>query len=132
MEMQSFPTKRLMSAFANQMFPDKLEDYTRVCRLLEYSNEFPPIWGYESEITKDMIGQEFLHGNEELDNFRTVQREHVGLTVWFVTDGHHRAMSFLNAGLDFIDVIPDRACLTTEDELKEWDEKFVEPISEYE
>lgn len=113
-----------MSAFTNAMDQAKLVEYTEVCRLFEYSNEFPPIQGYESEITSDMIGQEFYHGTENLEELRTVKKEHIGLTVWFITDGHHRACAFLNAGLDFIDVIPDRSALTTQEELKEWDEQF--------
>lgn len=55
-QIQSFPTKRLMSAFVNCMNYAKILEYTEVCRLWEYSNEFPPILGYESEITLDMLG----------------------------------------------------------------------------
>lgn len=122
MAIQSFPTSRIISAFQNAMDEGKIEDYTRILKLEEYSNTFPPILGYETEITRDMLGWYFLSGSDEEP--REIKEQHLGWSAWVVTDGHHRTISFRNAGLDFIDVMPDRGCLTTEEELKEFDQNF--------
>ena len=109
--MTTYPTNRIISAFENAINPHKVEEYTEIMKTLEFNHEFPPIWGFESIITEDDVNQVwFMDG-------KLVLKEHLGIVIWKVTDGHHRTLSAINAQLGWIEVEPDPNCFVTEEEL---------------
>ena len=100
------PTNRIMSAFQNEMYPDKLEEYTNIYRELMLSHSFPPIMGYPTIIDEDDIGREFLSGEE-------ITEEHIGMMAWKVTDGHHRAVSATKVNIPYLEVELDYSTITS-------------------
>lgn len=109
----SIKTDRILSAFSNMIDNNKIEEYTIVmCREM-LSHDFPPIKGYPSIINEDDIGKCFLN-NEE------VEEHHIGCLVWYVTDGHHRTLSAINANLPYLETELDYSCITNENDLKQF------------
>lgn len=107
----TYPTNRIISAFQNAMDPEKVNEYTEVMLAEQLNHEFPAIWGFESVIEADDVNQLwFMDGHPVLQH-------HVGLTIWKVTDGHHRTMAAIKAELGWIEVEPDYSCFTTQEEL---------------
>ena len=102
--------KLIISAFANEIDHDKLDEYTEIMRAEMLSHSFPPIEGFPAIIDDSDIGEEFLSGAEVTTN-------DIGKKVWKVTDGHHRALSAIAANLPQIDVVLDSSTITDEKEL---------------
>lgn len=106
-------TDRIISAFQNEIDESKIEEYTNVMRREMLSHDFPPINGYPSIIDEDDIGMLFLNGEE-------VDKSHIGTLVWYVTNGHHRAISAINAELPHLATELDCSCITDEKELQQF------------
>jgi len=101
----------VISSFQNEMDWDKVERYTQEMKEKMLSHDFPPITGFPSIINESDIGQKFLNGNE-------ITEEDIGKQVWKVTDGHHRAISAINAELPYIEVELDYSTITDPNELE--------------
>ena len=110
---ETIKTNRIISAFINEIDPNKLEDYSETMKGEMLSHRFPPITGYPSKITEDEIGNYFLTGEE-------INEDHIGLIAWYVTDGHHRALSAINAKLPYLETKIDYSCLVSEEQIKEY------------
>lgn len=105
---------RIMSAFENGIDQHKVEAYTEAMRVLDVCHEFPPILGFPSVIDEDDVGALFL--TREL-----VEDTMIGEQIWKVTDGHHRSLAAIEAGLSHLEVELDYSCITDPAELKQWD-----------
>ncbi len=101
---------RIVSAFCNPVDDALVTQYME--RML--AGEKPPrICGYPSIIDEDDIGQQFLSGEE-------IQPQHIGLNIWYVTNGHHRTCAALEAGITYLDAKIDPFTLTNYDDLAEY------------
>jgi len=109
-------TDRIISAFCNEIDVQKIESYTEIMREQMLSHPFPPISGFPSIIDESNFGDCFLTGEE-------ITGEHVGQIAWFVTDGHHRAMSAVNASLPFVETALDYSTITNETDFKNFQEQ---------
>lgn len=110
-------TDRILSAFCNPLDTAKLQEYEERIR---YSEEYipysiPPILGFPDVITEDDVDSEkvFLSGDP-------VTGAHIGILVWYVTDGHHRSCAAINAGLPFLLTEVDPSTFVNEEELLAW------------
>lgn len=99
----------IISAFANEIQAEKLASLKGTGYM-----DFPPILGFPSYITKEEVGQDFLSGD-------TIKKKQVGKLAWYVTDGHHRSLYAIEAGLPFIFCELDRSTITDAQELREYD-----------
>ena len=100
--------KHIISAFANPIDQEKVEDYENQFKHLGLSHKFPPIKGYPDVITEEDFGDYFINGIEITEN-------DLGTYVWKVTDGHHRSHAALNAGLPYIHTELDTTALADEE-----------------
>ena len=107
---QTINPNLIISAFANEINPVKLEEYTLLMQEKLLSHDFPLIKGFPSVIDENDVGQEFLNGE-------TITDEHIGTKVWKVTDGHHRSLAAINAGLPYIRTEIDYSTITEEKDL---------------
>lgn len=106
-------TDRIISAFANPVENHKVEAYTEAFKIQMLSHDFPAISGYPVIIDDDDIGDYFMTGEE-------VEEQHLGLLCWKVTDGHHRTLAAINADLPHLEVELDYSCITSQEELKQF------------
>ena len=108
-------TNRIVSAFCNPTDPNKVEEYAYTMKnndILCGNIDFPPILGLPSIIDEDdMDNEEF--GMIDLDS-RDYQ---IGDIIWKVTDGHHRTLAAIKAGIYQLEVELDYSCITNEKEL---------------
>lgn len=111
----TYPTNRIISALCNPVDPNKVEEYAEIMRYMGLQHDFPPILGFESTIDEDDVenGVEFMTGE-------LVTEDHLGLEVWRVTDGHHRTLANIEAGLGWIEVEKDYNTCVTQEELDEF------------
>ena len=107
----------IVSAFVNEIDYSKVNEYKERLIAEDIFNEVPPILGFPGEITEDHVGTYFMSGSE-------ITLEDVGKSVWFVSDGHHRTLAFLDAYEETrllvfkaISVKLDRACIVSEKDL---------------
>lgn len=100
----------IISAFSNQMDWNKVEKYTEIMKEEMLQNDFPPILGYPGYIDEAHVGTEFLNGTE-------ITKKDIGKQVWYVTDGHHRAISAINAKLPYIKTKLDYSAIVSENNL---------------
>lgn len=107
---QTIRTSRIISAFANEIEPEKVSKYADIMKTEMLSHSFPPIMGYPSIISEDDDGKEFLNGME-------IDESHIGTLVWFVTDGHHRSLAAIEAGIPYLEVELDYSTITCEKDL---------------
>lgn len=103
----------IVSAFENKMDWDKVTDFTWEMKEKMLSHDFPPILGFPSIVDENDIGKSFLSGNE-------ITEEHLGMLVWNVTDGHHRANAAIFSNIPYICVELDYSTITSEKDLKQW------------
>lgn len=111
-------TMSLVSAFHNILDEKKLADYTKVIEendLLRF--DFPAIKGFPHVIDENDIGKVFLSGEE-------IEENHLGVSAWFVTDGHHRSLAFLENNIKYIHVTLDRTAITSEIDLHNYDKEM--------
>lgn len=111
-------TRLLVSAFANVIDEKKLAAYTKVIEendLLRF--DFPDIEGFPHVIDENDIGKVFLSGEE-------IEGNHLGVSAWFVTDGHHRSLAFLENNIKHIHVTLDRAAITSKIDLHNYDKEM--------
>lgn len=101
----------IISAFANEIENDKVERYAHIMRAEMLSHDFPPITGYPILIDEDDLEGWFLNG----DN---IPETMLGKMAWKVTDGHHRSLAAIDAGLPFLEVMLDYSTITNETELE--------------
>jgi len=101
----SIDPKKVISAFANPIDTNKVEQYAAILREEMLSNNFPPITGYPYQIEKEDIGEYFLSGKE-------ISKKDVGDIVWKVWDGHHRVLAAIEANLPYIEVELEYAAIT--------------------
>jgi len=106
-------TDRIISAFQNEIDESKIEEFTNIMRREMLSHDFPPINGYPSFVDEDDIGVLFMNGE-------VVDESHVGMLVWYVTDGHHRTISAINAELPHLATELDYSCITNEKDLQQY------------
>lgn len=111
------PTDIIVSAFQNEIDPEKLEKYTAVMKEEMLSNNFPPIIGYFSCINwwdiEDKL--EFMNG-------RIATERDLHKTIWKVTDGHHRTLAAIEAKVPYLYAHYDRSAITKESDLKLFDQ----------
>ena len=103
-------TGRIISAYANEIDWEKVEKYTHVMSSEMLSHSFPAIWGFPALIDEDHVGQEFL-------SRQPIEAHHIGQLAWIVTNGHHRSLAAINAGLPYIDVELEFSTITSEKDL---------------
>lgn len=101
---------RVRSAFANEIYPERIEYYRPMGVL-----DIEPIMGYPGIIDENDLGDHFMTGEE-------ISKKHIGQPCWFVTDGHHRTLSRVEEGYDWIRVEVDPSSFTNYNELKKWRE----------
>jgi len=99
----------VMSAFANPIDDEKVENYTQIMQQEMLGHDFPPIMGFPRVISEEDVGEYFLTGEE-------IEDTHIGQKVWVVTDGHHRTLAAINAGLPYINTELDFSTVTNLDE----------------
>jgi len=110
---QQIHSSLIISAFANCIDEESL-DYYREKDLSQVDD----IIGYPHIVTEDEIGEIFISGEE-------VSEEHIGLLVWYVTDGHHRATVACEQGLN-LSVKLDYSAITLEEELAKYNELYAD------
>lgn len=100
----------VISAFDNPISNDKIEKYSDDMRLNMMSHDFPPIKGYPIIIDDSYIERYgyFLNGEK-------ITKQDLGKYAWIVTDGHHRVISALNAGLTELKTSIDYSYVDDED-----------------
>lgn len=103
---------RIISAFENIIDQDKLDLYTETMKAEMLSHDFPPILGFPTIITDDDTNDFFISGEK-------ITEEHIGQLAWKVTDGHHRSLAAIKAGLPHLEVNLDYSCITSEEDLKQ-------------
>lgn len=99
----------VMSAFANPIDEQKVQDYTEIMQQEMLGHDFPPIMGFPRVISEEDVGEYFLTGEQ-------IEDTHIGQKVWVVTDGHHRTLAAINAGLPYINTELDYSTVTNMDE----------------
>ncbi len=104
-------TNKIISAFENSIDYSKIDEYTQTMQELMLSHEFPAISGYPHKLTNEDIGITFLNGEQ-------VESKNIGNLVWFVTDGHHRAISAINANIPYLFTELDFSTITTEKDME--------------
>ena len=104
----------IISAACNEMDSDKIETYTAAFQAEMLSHSFPAIMGFPSVIIEDDLGGWFVDGRE-------ITEDCLGKVAWYVTDGHHRSIAAINAGLPYLETTLDRSTITDERELKYFD-----------
>ena len=100
----------VISAFANPIEDEKVNNYSREMEVKMLEHNFPPIKGYPIIIDENDIERygKFLSGNDITIN-------DVGRYAWVVTDGHHRVISALIAHLPFLKTILDYSYIDEND-----------------
>jgi hypothetical protein len=107
-------TNRIISAFANPVDSDKVDQYAEQMRstpeILPYC--IPPIKGYPSILDENDVENEvtFMDGT-------VVDETMIGEMIWYVTDGHHRTFAAIEANLPYLCTDIDESCITDYDEL---------------
>lgn len=79
---------QLVSAFINEVNWNLVEEYAA----MRDGSDPPPIKGYMRTLDFSDAGSCFMDGRE-------ITEEHIGLQVWCVTDGHHRAHAAILRGM---------------------------------
>jgi len=112
-------SERIISAFENVIDSQKVEEFkdAMIC-----GEQFPPITGYPDVIDEDDVGKVFMDGSE-------VVKSDVGQSVWYVTDGHHRTIAAIEAGICRLNVMMDMSCFTDEDELLKY-RKYLQDVTD--
>ena len=107
------PLDCILSAYpgSNPIDPEKVYAYAR---MLEYNGTPPAIMGYPSYIDEGDVDGYFMNGEQ-------ITEDHVGMAIFYVTDGHHRVLAAFEAGVEIAYTIPDRSAFTNAMELKEFD-----------
>lgn len=102
--------KYVISAFANDISPDKIEKYSDEMRLKMMLHDFPAIKGYPIIIDEDDIDRfgYFLSGEK-------ITNDDLGKYAWVLTDGHHRVLSALNADLKQLETVIDYSYVDDKD-----------------
>lgn len=114
---ESIRTNRIASAFENAVDWDKVQQYATEMRLQDYNSgqiNFPPIMGFPSVIDEDDMN------NPEFGLLDIDAPYEKGDLIWKVTDGHHRTLAAIEAGIYMLDVTLDYSCITSENELKQF------------
>lgn len=106
---------RIISAFQNAMYEDKINEYIEIFQEQYTSHDLPPIKGYPHIVNEDDIENELLFLNME-----DVNTDHIGQLVWFVTDGHHRSIAAIRTDLPHLEVELDYSCITNQKELEQF------------
>ncbi len=114
---ETINTNLIVSAFCNPLDDAKVDEYTAVMQSEMLSHNFPPIAGFYTTVSDDEIGEYFMNGEE-------ITEEHTGKIIFKVSNGHHRTTAAINAGLPYLETVIDRACLCTEEDLKQWDKIY--------
>ena len=108
-------TNCIISAFVNEMDESKICEYVdRIQNDSSYlPHAIPAIHGYPDVITEDDLEKDLVFLTGEV-----VDANAVGQVVWYVTDGHHRSVSAIRAGLRYLNTAIDLSCFTNYDELQ--------------
>lgn len=101
----------IISAFANDMDQEKVQQYTEIMKAEMLSHNFPPIQGYPIIIEEDDLEGWFIDGSN-------IPETMLGKQVWKVTDGHHRSLAAIAAKLPYLHVELDYSTITNETDLK--------------
>lgn len=101
----------IISAFANEMDEEKINQYTEVMKTEMLGHNFPAITGYPVIIDEDDVEGWFLNGDNIAETF-------LGCIAWKVTDGHHRSYAAINAKLPYIETTLDYSTITNETDFK--------------
>lgn len=104
-------TDRISSAFANSIDNNKIDKYSYIMHVEGTNHNFPPILGFPDIITEDDLE------NEDFGMLDFNSNYGVGDLYWKVTDGHHRSLAAIQAGLPHLEVNLDYSCITKEEEL---------------
>ena len=111
------PVNRIISAFANEIDWGKVEHYRELIRYAEglLPHCIPEIKGYPDHICEQDVeeGKTFISGE-------LVTEKHIGMPVWYVTDGHHRSISASAEGLPYLNTTMDETTFTDYSELQAW------------
>jgi len=108
---KTIKTGLIISAFANDIEPDKVENYTEIMKAEMLSHNFPPIMGYPVIIDEDDLEGSFIDGSN-------IAETCLGKMAWMVTDGHHRSLAAIEAGLPYLEVTLDYSTITNETDFK--------------
>jgi len=84
----------VISAFKNVILPEKIKKYSDEMSVDMLEHNFPPIKGYPIFIDTNDIKryEEFIDDN-------LITKKDLGRYAWVVTDGHHRTLAALQAGI---------------------------------
>lgn len=109
--MATIRTNRIVSALPdNEVDYRKVEIYAQEMKEndeLTGHNGFPEILGYFDVINEADLGIDFLC-HYDLPTER-ITKKHLGLEIFRVTDGHHRAIAATKAGIWCLDVDKDNS-----------------------
>lgn len=99
--MNSIRTNRILPAYIeNDCCLDKINEYAKIMKendILIGHHGFPPILGYYDKIGNEDIGGYFNLGSET--DQELITKEHLGLEIFRVTDGNHRFLASVKAGI---------------------------------
>lgn len=101
----------IISAFANDMDQEKVQQYMEIMKAEMLSHNFPPIQGYPIIIEEDDLEGWFIDGSN-------IPETMLGKQAWKVTDGHHRSLAAIEAKLPYLHVELDYSTITNETDLK--------------
>lgn len=107
--------ERVISAFCNPIDRHKVDAYKHVFWELGDSHDFPNIMGWQDRITQNDLGKYFMNGER-------VRKNHLGLNVWYVTDGHHRVAAAIESEVMYhlLGEI-DKSTLSSTEDMQRWD-----------
>lgn len=99
--MKEIRTNRILPAFVeNEMDWSKVKKYAKKMKdndELTGDNGFPPILGYYDTINSDDVGKHFNWASE--DNEEVITKKMIGIKIFRVTDGNHRACAAQISGI---------------------------------
>lgn len=109
--MDSIRTNRILPAYIENVCDNK--KVAKYAKKMKQNDEltghhgFPPILGYYDTITKDDFGDSFNYASEE--NSELITKEHLGITIFRVTDGNHRFLAAIKSGIWVLETELDKS-----------------------
>lgn len=103
-------TNLIISAFANEIDYEKVDEFTKIMKVEMLSHSFPPIEGYPMIIDEDDLEGWYIDGSN-------ISEEDLGKVAWKVTNGHHRSIAAINAKIPYFPVELDYSCITNQNDL---------------
>lgn len=109
--MNSIRTNRILPAYIeNHCCFDKVEEYAKAMKENDINtghHGFPPILGYYDKVRQEDIGLFFNYGSET--NEELITEKYLGVEIFRVTDGNHRFLASLKAGIWILETGPDNS-----------------------